>query len=109
VVGVARRHRARRGGLLPLAARPARPPPRPADPAGAAGGLPLLGLGLWRSPEATIAAELALVLGGSYLYWRAAARAARAARGASEGRARLLGGLVLAAGLLTLAVDVAAG
>ncbi len=76
---------------------------------GNAGGLPLLGLGLWRAPAATIAAELALVLGGSYLYWRAAERAARAAGGAGEGRARLLGGLVLAAGLLTLAVDALVG
>ncbi len=76
---------------------------------GNAGGLPELGFGLWRAPAASVAVELALVLAGSYLYWRAAEEAARAAGGGDEGRARLVAGLVLAAGLLTLAVDVAVG
>ena len=72
------------------------------------GGLPRLGLGLWRVPAAAVALELVLVVGGAYLYWRAAADVADA-RGASVGRARLLGGLVLVAGLLTLAVHVLVG
>jgi hypothetical protein len=34
--------------------------------------LPRLGFGLWRSPPASIALELALVLGGAWAYWLAA-------------------------------------
>lgn len=34
--------------------------------------LPRLGFGLWRSPAASIALELALVLGGAWAYWLAA-------------------------------------
>ncbi|MCC6166680.1 MAG: permease [Caldilineaceae bacterium] len=41
---------------------------------GNAGNLPLLGLGLWQIPLASAAVELALVLGGAYLYYRSAAR-----------------------------------
>ena len=52
------------------------------------GGLPRLGFGLWRFPAASMAVELALVLAGSWLYWRAA----RAVAGAPlRGRANLAG------------------
>jgi hypothetical protein len=37
-----------------------------------AGGLPLLGLGLWRYPTVSAFVELALVLIGAYVYHRAA-------------------------------------
>ena len=36
------------------------------------GGLPLLGLGLWRAPVASILLEALLLVGGVLLYWRAA-------------------------------------
>ena len=39
---------------------------------GNAGGLPLLGFGLWRVPVASIVVEAILLLGGVWLYWRAA-------------------------------------
>ncbi|MCL4861945.1 MAG: hypothetical protein KJZ93_21190 [Caldilineaceae bacterium] len=38
------------------------------------GNLPLLGLGLWQIPVASALLELALVLGGAYLYFRSATR-----------------------------------
>jgi membrane-bound metal-dependent hydrolase YbcI (DUF457 family) len=41
---------------------------------GNAGGLPLLGLGLWRWPAVSATVELLLVLGGAALYYRAATR-----------------------------------
>src|SRR5919199_4852173 len=37
---------------------------------GNAGGLPLLGFGLWRVPAVAAIIELLLVLGGAYLYYR---------------------------------------
>lgn len=76
---------------------------------GNAGDLPLLGLGLWRERPATILVELVLVVLGSYLYWRAATETAQRAGSAAEGRARLLGVLMLVAGIATLAVDVLVG
>jgi hypothetical protein len=39
---------------------------------GNAGGLPLLGLGLWQWPAVSAAVELLLVVGGALLYYRAA-------------------------------------
>jgi membrane-bound metal-dependent hydrolase YbcI (DUF457 family) len=76
---------------------------------GNAGRLPRLGFGLWKVPAASITVELALVVVGSYLYGRAATETARGAGTGGDGRARLLGGLVLAAGILTLAVDALVG
>jgi len=72
---------------------------------GNAGHLPRLGFGLWREPVASIAVELALVLLGTWLYWRAAVEVTR-----SEGRGTTLahaaGGLMLFAGLVTLTLNV---
>ena len=39
---------------------------------GNAGGLPLLGFGLWRFPAASILLEVVLLVGGVGLYWRTA-------------------------------------
>jgi hypothetical protein len=75
---------------------------------GNAGKLPRLGFGLWRVPAASIAVELALVIGGSLLYFQAAREVLRMAR-ADERRARLLGALVALAGMVTLALDVLVG
>jgi hypothetical protein len=68
---------------------------------GNAGDLPLLGFGLWKAPVASILVELALVVAGAWLYWRAAVQTSSA----DTRRAHLLGLLVLAAGMVTLALD----
>jgi hypothetical protein len=64
------------------------------------GGGPHLGFGLWRWPIVTFALELMLVLGGGWLY-------ARAARSTGDRRANLAGGLVIGSGLLTLGLNYA--
>jgi hypothetical protein len=74
---------------------------------GAPAGTPLFGFGLWRSPLAAAAAELALVLWGGAAYLGAAVAAARARDPARLKRARIAGATVFAAGLLTLALSVA--
>jgi len=68
---------------------------------GNAGGLPLLGLGLWRTPWASAVAELALVLVGAAAYlWSVRGRARVTRRG-------VVAGAVLALVLGTdLAVDI---
>lgn len=71
---------------------------------GNAGGLPRLGFGLWQVPAASIVVELALVLGGAYFYWRAAKRTIPSAEG--EGRARMMAGLIVAAGIFTLMLSI---
>ena len=71
-----------------------------------AGGLPRLGFGLWRVPAASIAVELTLVIVGSLLYLRAARRVLQMAGPGGEGRARVVAGVIAAAGLATLALDV---
>jgi hypothetical protein len=76
---------------------------------GNAGGLPRLGFGLWRVPVASAAVELTLVIAGAYLYWRAAAETTRVAGAAGNRQAALVGSLMLAAGVVTLAVDFLAG
>jgi hypothetical protein len=72
---------------------------------GNAGHLPRLGFGLWREPAAAIAAELALVLLGTLLYWRAAVEVTE-----SDAHGRMLahvaGGAMLIAGLVTLTLNV---
>jgi membrane-bound metal-dependent hydrolase YbcI (DUF457 family) len=74
---------------------------------GNAGHLPLLGFGLWRSPAASITLELALVLSGALLYWRAALAVARAAdrQGAVVRRAHLVAAILLASGIATLVLN----
>lgn len=69
------------------------------------GDLPRLGLGLWRVPAASAAVELALVVIGGVLYWRAARETLREAGDRRTRRAALLGALVLAAGGATLGMD----
>jgi hypothetical protein len=73
---------------------------------GGIGGLPRVGLGLWQVPATSAAVELALVVAGSYLYWRAAVQTAQAAGDTRIGTAHLVGGLLFAAGIATLALDV---
>jgi hypothetical protein len=70
------------------------------------GGLPLLGLGLWRWPLLVMALETLLVVGGAWLYWRAARQAVANGGSSDFGRADLVAGLILASGLLTLFLDV---
>jgi hypothetical protein len=71
-----------------------------------AGGLPLLGFGLWRYPVVSILIELVLVLAGAWLYWRAA-RAVSASAGISTHRAGLVAGLIALGGVAVLALNVA--
>jgi hypothetical protein len=73
---------------------------------GNVGGLPRLGFGLWRIPAAAAGLELALVVAGAYLYWRAAVETARAAGGARLRRANLVAVLILAFGILTLVLSI---
>jgi membrane-bound metal-dependent hydrolase YbcI (DUF457 family) len=70
---------------------------------GNVGGLPTLGFGLWRYPGVAALIELALVLVGSFLYWRAAREVTAA--GTLRGRADLSAGLVLIFGLGALLAD----
>jgi membrane-bound metal-dependent hydrolase YbcI (DUF457 family) len=73
---------------------------------GGAGGLPRLGFGLWRYPLPSALLELAIVVAGAVVYWRAARRAA-GDDVAMVRRAHRCGAAVLVAGLLTLVLNVA--
>jgi hypothetical protein len=64
-----------------------------------------LGLGLWQWPWAAASMELVLVLLGAWFYWQAA-RAVSVSAGAPTRRAALVRGLILAGGVLVLALDV---
>ncbi|HHY48381.1 MAG TPA: permease [Alphaproteobacteria bacterium] len=66
------------------------------------GDLPRLGFGLWQWPWLTAAIELALIVLGAWLYWRAAGKLPD--RGGSRGR--LVAILILIGGAATLAADV---
>jgi hypothetical protein len=70
---------------------------------GNAGGLPTLGFGAWRYPALSIVMELALVVAGAALYWRAA-RSVAMPTGQTR-RADLAAAVVLASGLLVLWLD----
>jgi hypothetical protein len=64
-----------------------------------------LGFGLWRFPAVAALVELALVVVGAWLYWRAA-RAVSLAAHRSGRLAALTGALVLSGGIVVLALDV---
>ena len=72
---------------------------------GNAGDLPRLGFGLWRVKVASLLVELALVVGGSFLYWRAAVQTERATGHLTARSAHVAGAAVLIAGIVTLVVD----
>jgi len=80
-------------------------PDLPLLPANALG-LPRLGFGLWRVPVVCAVVELALVVGGSFAYFRAASALARAAS-APRSRATIAFGAVLVSGLVVLGLSVA--
>lgn len=67
-----------------------------------AGNLPLLGFGLWRVPVASILLEAALLVGGVFLYWRAArSLPPRGGRVTPS----LVAGVLLLSGAIVLALD----
>jgi hypothetical protein len=76
---------------------------------GDVGYLPRLGFGLWRTEVAAAVVEVAIVVVGSLLYWRAARDATRTSSDSAQRRARTLGVAVLGAGLLTLLIDTLVG
>jgi hypothetical protein len=71
------------------------------------GNLPTVGLGLWRYPSISAVIELALVLGGAWLYWRAAKRVVAAA-GRGGRAAAMSGALIAIFGVLILWLDFTA-
>ncbi|HEY2071421.1 MAG TPA: hypothetical protein VGG48_17820 [Rhizomicrobium sp.] len=71
------------------------------------GNLPRLGLGLWRYPLASAGIELALVLLGAWLYWRAASRVVKA-EGKGGLAAATTAALIALFGILTLWLDFTA-
>ncbi len=67
------------------------------------GNLPLLGFGLWEFPMVSAILELALVLGGAYLYYRSAIQLPMPAEGnRSSQRRRVLTASIVTAVLLLL-------
>ena len=72
---------------------------------GGGGALAQLGFGLWRYPAYSAALEFAIVAAGSLLYWRAARQIAGADAKLMR-RANLCGISVLAAGVLTLGINL---
>lgn len=73
---------------------------------GNAGGLPTLGFGLWRYPGLSAVAELALVVAGTYLYWRAARVLTRPGTERLRYRAVTVAILILVSGCGILFLDV---
>ena len=72
---------------------------------GNAGGLPLLGFGLWRLPTVSAVVELAMVLVGAYLYHRSATRLPAATPVDMVGqRRRVLTASAVVTGLLLLSL-----
>jgi hypothetical protein len=72
------------------------------------GGLPLLGFGLWRLPAVSAGVELALALGGAYLYYRIALTASAPVgdKGARRIRPLVAAGVTGLLIVLLLIVDV---
>jgi hypothetical protein len=66
--------------------------------------LPRLGFGLWQLPDVSALVELLLVLGGAWLYWRAA-RAAERANSRGNRWADISAAAVLLSGLVVLGLD----
>ncbi|MCD5316425.1 hypothetical protein [Kineosporia babensis] len=66
------------------------------------GDLPRMGLGLWKLGEVALLVEVALLLIGMALYWRATRRARM-----SEGKPGFVVGLMGACGAVTVALDLA--
>jgi hypothetical protein len=67
------------------------------------GGPPLLGFGLWRLPVASIALEAVLLLGGVFLYWRAANRTSRHSTGRLT--PAVVSAALLGSGVVVLVLD----
>lgn len=66
------------------------------------GNLPLLGFGLWQYPIVSAIVELALVIGGTWFYYRAAKQAADASQNQKEQGRRALTSTIGVAALLLL-------
>jgi hypothetical protein len=73
---------------------------------GNVGGFPRVGYGLWQYPTVVAVLELALIVVGSFLYWRAAVRVTQSTVGAPVWRAQLAGGLCLVFGVVFLVMDM---
>lgn len=71
------------------------------------GNLPRLGLGLWRYPGVSFGIELALVLLGAWLYWRAANRVVQV-EGRGGRAAAITASLIAIFGVLILWMDFTA-
>jgi hypothetical protein len=69
------------------------------------GDLPRLGLGLWRHPPLSATIELALVLVGAWLYWRAAGRVVKTT-GEGRAAANITACLIAIFGALILWLDL---
>ena len=69
---------------------------------GNAGGLPLLGFGLWRVPAASIVLETLLLIVGVWLYWRTARADARPAGRVTPGSVSIA---LLVSGAIVLVLD----
>jgi hypothetical protein len=69
------------------------------------GNLPLLGFGLWQVPIAAALLELALALGGAYLYYRSARHAPAEAKDKRHIRALVASGVTGLLLVLLLAAD----
>jgi len=69
------------------------------------GHFPRFGFGLWQVPQAAMAIEALLVVGGAWLYYRAARSVSKAA-GRGIARAAIASLLILIGGLGVLALDV---
>lgn len=67
-------------------------------------GWPRLGFGLWRLPDVSGVVELLLVVGGAWLYWRAARDTARA-NDRGNRWADISTGVLLLSGLIVLGLD----
>ena len=70
------------------------------------GNLPLLGFGLWQMPILSALVELAIVLGGAYLYYRSTRRASTASGENGHSKALLATGVTALLLVLLLAADV---